>query len=149
VTELSEVLSGVRHLAIDTAPFIYLVESHSQFAPVIRSVVRRAEQGELSLVSSVLTLTEVLTRPFAEGAHDLVDSYRELLLGSPHLQIWAVDTTVAETAARLRADYRLKTPDALQIAVAHEAGCEAFLTNDDRLKRVEEPRILVLSTLTP
>ncbi len=38
-------------------------------------------------------------------------------------------------------------PDALQVAVALEAGCEAFLTNDAALKRVTALRILVLDEL--
>ena len=68
MTTLSEGLSGIRSLAVDTAPFIYLVESHPQFAPIMRGVIRHAERGELSLVTSVLTLTEVLTLPLAKGA---------------------------------------------------------------------------------
>jgi predicted nucleic acid-binding protein len=43
----------------------------------------------------------------------------------------------------------LRLPDALQIAVALEAGCEAFLTNDLTLKRVVELRVLVLDDLEP
>ena len=31
---------------------------------------------------------------------------------------------------------RLRAPDASQLAVAQQAGCEAFLTNDSRLSRV-------------
>lgn len=41
----------------------------------------------------------------------------------------------------------LRTPDALQIAAALVAGCEAFLTNDAGLKRVTELRVLVLDEL--
>ena len=41
----------------------------------------------------------------------------------------------------------MRLPDALQLAVALQEGCEAFLTNDPRLKRVAEPRVLVLDEL--
>ena len=50
-------------------------------------------------------------------------------------------------AAGFRARYHLLLPDALQIAVALEAGCEAFLTNDLTLKRVTDLRVLVLDEL--
>jgi predicted nucleic acid-binding protein len=41
----------------------------------------------------------------------------------------------------------MKTPDALQIAVACQAGCEAFLTNDRALRRVTDINVLVLADL--
>ena len=41
----------------------------------------------------------------------------------------------------------MRLPDALQIAVAIQEGCEAFLTNDRRLARVAELRVLLLDDL--
>ncbi|MCC5664290.1 hypothetical protein LC653_10260 [Nostoc sp. CHAB 5784] len=43
--------------------------------------------------------------------------------------------------------YNLQLPDALQVAAAIIAGCEAFLTNDAALKRVTELRVLVVCEL--
>jgi predicted nucleic acid-binding protein len=145
VTALLAALAGVRRLAVDTAPFIYLVEGHPRFGPQVRSVVERAEKGDLVLVSSVLTLTEVLTLPFDKGATEVAGAYKALLLQTPYLRLEPIGPKVAERAAQLRARHRLKTPDAIQLAVAQEAGCEAFLTNDRDLRRVETPAVLVLS----
>jgi len=47
----------------------------------------------------------------------------------------------------LRAQYSLTLLDALQIAAALSAGCEALLTNDVRLQRVTELRVIVLAEL--
>ncbi len=63
------------------------------------------------------------------------------------IQTFVISVAAAERAAALRARYHLRLPDALQIAVALEAGCEAFLTNDRALKRVAELRVLVLDEL--
>jgi predicted nucleic acid-binding protein len=41
----------------------------------------------------------------------------------------------------------LKLPDALQIATALVAGCEAFLTNDVQLSRVTKLKIILVSEL--
>jgi predicted nucleic acid-binding protein len=38
-------------------------------------------------------------------------------------------------------------PDALQIAAVLSAGCEAFLTNDKKLKQTAELRVIVLDDL--
>ncbi len=43
---------------------------------------------------------------------------------------------VFERATRLRADHRLKTPDALHLATAMRHSCVEFWTNDDRLNSV-------------
>jgi predicted nucleic acid-binding protein len=145
VTTLLAALDGVRRLAVDTAPFIDLVEAHPEFGPPVRSVIERAEGGDLLLVSSVLTLTEVLTLPFDKGAAEVADAYKALLLQTPYLRLEPIGPQVAERAARLRAQHRLRTPDAIQLAVAQQAGCEAFLTNDRDLRRVDAPAVLVLS----
>ena len=52
---------------------------------------------------------------------------------------------IAINAAQIRARYNLELPDALQIAVALNAKCEAFLTNDLTFKRITELRVLVLN----
>lgn len=66
---------------------------------------------------------------------------------SPHFTLVPIDADVAETAARLRTSYGLRTPDALQISAALTTGCQAFLTNDKKLRRVTELRILVVDEL--
>jgi predicted nucleic acid-binding protein len=63
------------------------------------------------------------------------------------IHLMPITTSVAERAAQLRAQYNLRTPDALHVASALEAACDAFLTNDLGLKRVTELRVLVLDEL--
>ena len=52
---------------------------------------------------------------------------------------------IAERAGRLRGRYKdIKAIDAIQIASAIDVGADAFLTNDKKLKKVEEIKVLVL-----
>lgn len=147
LTTLDAALAGVTALGIDTAPFIYFVESHPSYIDVVREVFRRVDTGTIAGYSSVITITEVLTVPLASKQIQLAADYRSLLLGSRNFIILPIDALVAEKAAELRARYRLRTPDALQIAITTAAGCEAFLTNDRTLRRVTEIRVLVLDEL--
>jgi len=89
----------------------------------------------------------VLVKPLLTADHDLAATYRDLLLHSAEFETLPLDQPIAEHAADLRARYNLQTPDALQIAAALRDGCQAFLTNDLRLKRVTELRVLVLDEL--
>ena len=98
-------------------------------------------------ITSVITLGEVLVQPLIRGDTRLQTEYRDLLLHSETLQTLPIDSLAAEAAAGLRAPYRIRMPDALQIAIALGAGCEAFLTNDTAVRRVTELRVLVLDEL--
>jgi predicted nucleic acid-binding protein len=145
--KLDDALNGVRSLAFDTAPLIYFVERNPTYLDVMRTIVQLVDSGRLAGFSSVVTLTEVLTYPKRVGNKEIENEYRSLLIRSRNFVLIGIDPTIAESAADLRVRYRLRTPDALQIAAALEAGCQGFLTNDRSLKRVDEIRVLLLEEL--
>lgn len=147
MTKLDAALAGVTRLGFDTAPVIYFIEAHPQYDALVTEVFQRVTDGVLSGFTSVITLAEVLVHPFRHEDAGLQKEYRDLLLHSDHFQTVSIDPDTAERAAELRARYNVRTPDALQIATALAAGCEAFLTNDPVFKRVTELRVLVLDEL--
>ena len=148
LVNLNQVLLGVRKLGFDTPPFIYLIERHPTYLQVVRDIFARLDAGFLTGYSSVITLIEVLSQPKRTGNIAVERAYSEFLLNSAHLSLLRVDEAIADRAADLRARYNLRTPDAIQLATAIHAGCQAFLTNDLALRRVTDLRVLVLSTLT-
>lgn len=145
--KISDALSGVRSLGIETAPFIYFVEQHPTYIDRMRAIFQQVNQGTPQVVTSVITLTEVLVMPIQTGHTRYEQEYRDMLLNTAYITTLPVSAAMAERAGHLRAQYRLRTPDALHIATALEAGCQAFLTNDRDLKRVRELRVLVLDEL--
>ena len=147
MNSLPEPLREVRRLGFDTAPVIYFVEAHPEYDSQITPIFERIEQGELEGVTSVITLLEVLVQPIRLNRIDLVSRYRQLLLDSERFSTLPITVEISEVAAELRARYNLRTPDALQVATALVRRCEAFLTNDTRLKRVAEIRVLTLDDL--
>ena len=58
-----------------------------------------------------------------------------------------IDQTASRKAAQLRANYNLSLTDALQLAVAIDANCDAFLTNDGELKRVVELNVIIMGEM--
>jgi predicted nucleic acid-binding protein len=145
--KLDDALTGVDRLGFDTAPVIYFVEAHPRYDALVTAIFQRIAAGVLRGVTSVITLTEVLIHPLRQGNQHLGDEYRSLLLTSGDFQTLPITADIAEQAAALRARYGLRTPDALQIATVLAAGCAALLTNDVRLQRVTELRVLVLDEL--
>jgi predicted nucleic acid-binding protein len=142
-----EPLREVRRLGFDTAPMIYFVEAHPEYDAQITPIFERIEQDELEGITSVITLLEVLVQPIRLNCIDLASRYRQLLLESERFSVLPITVEIAELAADPRARYNLRTPDALQVATALAHRCEAFLTNDARLKRVAEIRVLTLEEL--
>ena len=140
-------LAGVRRLGIDTAPIIYLVEAHPTYDVLVRTIFQEISGGRIEGITSVITLGEVLVQPLRRGNEELRRRYRHQLLHSGGLATVRITAATAELAARLRATCGMLLPDAIQIAVALSQGCEAFLTNDRRLARVAELRVLVLDDL--
>ena len=145
--KIQDALREVKLLGVETSPFIYFVERHPTYIDRIRAIFRLVDVGALSVVTSVITLTEVLVMPIEQANQTYQQTYREMLLNAESIALQSVSITIAEQAAYLRAAYRLRTPDALHLATAITTGCQAFLTNDKALKRVTEIPVLVLDEL--
>ena len=134
-------------MALDTAPLIYYIEEHSTYLPQIDPFFEAIARGEVRVVTSTVTLLEVLVQPLRQGNLSVVERYRRILLDVAGLRTVAVTTAVAEEAARLRATYRLSPPDAFQLATAITEGATAILTNDLRLPPLNTPQLLILDEL--
>jgi predicted nucleic acid-binding protein len=133
-----------QRVCLDTAPFIYLIEEHRKYLPLVEPLFRIISAGESEAVTSTVTLIEVLVRPLRQGEIQIAQSYKEILLHSRGLTVHPLSSPIAEKAAELRAKYVIRTPDAIQLATGILAGAKSFVTNDARLKRITEINVLVL-----
>lgn len=115
----------------DTCVVIYRVEQHTPWAERITGQLQRIE-GPLALHVSPLVAMECRVGPLKSGHEELLARYDQFFR-HPRLQWQELDRGVFELATQLRAQHRLKTPDALHLACAVQAGCDQFWTNDGRL----------------
>ena len=139
---------GVGPVALDTSIFIYLIEEAPEWLSLVRSIFASATNGERVLVTSELTLLEVLVVPYRTGDLSLAERYEALLTRSRGLTMVNIERNQLRAAAQLRARYKLRTPDALQVAAALTARCSTFLTNDRRLPQIGGLRVVQLSDLS-
>jgi len=119
---------------LDANFFIYVLEAVEPWARAAGEVLRALDRGDLSAVTSELSLAECLVKPLELGLSEIADAYRSFLKDHRFLTIGPVTREVLVEAARLRALSRIKLPDAIHAATALQKGCSSFLTNDDRLK---------------
>lgn len=124
---------------VDTAPWIYLLEDHPIFAPKFAVLFEAAAAGEVELALSTIALAEVLTGPCKVGQTTLAKRFETVL---NTYRIVPVTVPIASLAAQLRAQYRLKLPDALQLATALEIGAAALVTHDRDFSAVQGLQVL-------
>lgn len=132
--------------AVDTALFIYLIEEDARYLETIRPLFVQADRGERELVTSAITLLEVLVVPYRAGNLGLAERYEALLTRARGVRLVEPDRAQLRAAAQLRSLHgSLRTPDALQLAAALGGGCRALVTNDRRFPRVAGLEIVQLS----
>jgi predicted nucleic acid-binding protein len=132
---------------IDTSPLIYYIEENPQYLRFLRRFFLANEEYGYFFISSVITLMEVLVLPLRYKENELVQKYETILTNSKAIKLIAIDDEIAKVSARLRAEYSLKTPDAIQLATAVVYSADTFLTNDKRLKTVKEINVVTLDEL--
>jgi len=120
-------LSQGATVLVDTAPIIYVLEDHPTLAPRFAGLFVAEAEGAVHILISTITLAEVLAGPYRQGQDALAQRFERALRRYAMLP---VTPEIAAAAARLRARYSLKLPDALQLATALESGAQALVTHD-------------------
>lgn len=92
-------------------------------------------------------MTELLVQPYRDGDERRVNEFYALLSTYPNLDWVAPGMETADLGARLRAEHRLRTPDALQAACAVHTQATGMITNDPVFKRVDAFETAVLDQL--
>ncbi|MGA9800446.1 MAG: type II toxin-antitoxin system VapC family toxin [Terriglobales bacterium] len=127
----------------DTNLFIYLLEDYGRLSKAVvelrRNMLVRGDQ----LLTSALTLGEILVKPAEEGNDELCRKYEEAITRVS--LVLPFDLKAARLYASIRCDRSVRAPDAVQLACAAGAVVDLFVTNDRRLqkKRVEGIQFIV------
>lgn len=127
-------------MLVDTAPWIYLLEENPVFATKFAGLFEAASRGDVELALTTVTLAEILTGPYKTGQATLAKRF-EAVLGT--YRVVPLTTSIASLAAQMRAQYRLKLPDAVQLASALEIGAAALVTHDRDFSAVQGLPVLV------
>ena len=133
---------------VDTQILIYSIEQIAPYSDLLVPMWEASDSGELEIATSELTLMEALAGPMKTGDRRLVKAYDELL-NSADLTLVPIDRKVLLSAAKLRVQTPLKTPDAIHAATALCIGCSAFITNDAAFRTVRSLPVQILNDCCP
>lgn len=133
-----------QRIGLDTNVFIYFLDDHPRYGAWCASLFELIERGQNAAVTSTVTLLELLVQPYRDQKDELAQKI--FALTSTYLNIEWVSLTMnlADRAAELRAHYRLRTPDAIQLATANGCNAMRFYGNDYGLRRVKEIECVIV-----
>lgn len=132
-----------RSCFLDSMVFIYFFEGFVPKEPLLKLLFSRIESGVNLGYTSLITLSEVLVKPYQKKDNEIVNEYIRFFREFPHLTILPINQVLSIHAAKLRAQHRLKTPDAFQVALALEYQIDGFITSDREI-RISQPSIFYL-----
>lgn len=138
---------------LDTNFFIGAVEGESgELHRATWHLLSMGEQGGIDLVTSALSVAELLVKPLELELQELAATYVEMLEPGTNkgLTVIPVDQEILILAAHIRKDDRaIKLPDAIHLATAERENCSLILTDDQRLisKRPKLCRPIVAETI--
>lgn len=102
-----------KKVCIDTAPFIYYMERHPTYEPIVKPIFKNIEVGKIEAIATNITLLEVLVHSYRTGNEKLARQYRDILLNAEGLMTFEVTHKISVKASKLRAEYSIRTPDAI------------------------------------
>jgi predicted nucleic acid-binding protein len=115
----------------DTNLFIYLFEDYGALSKATTELRKKMLARGDQLLTSTLTLGEILVKPVERGDMALCAKYEAAITTAS--VVLPFDIKAAKVYASLRCDRALRAPDAVQLACGAAAGIDLFVTNDHRL----------------
>lgn len=126
-------------LVLDSAPIIYWFEDRAGFAERFEPVFSLQAAGRVRFAVTTIATAEVLSGPFKTHDHACASRYRATM---ESWRIVELTADLAEAAARLRAQFKLKLPDAIQVASALAINADALVTHDRDFSGIAGLRVI-------
>jgi predicted nucleic acid-binding protein len=135
----------MKRIFFDTNIFIYMFEglepNRSRLLEIRRRMIERGDR----IVTSAMTLGEVLVKPTKLGQTSLIEQYDRAIRTTA--EVIGFDAQVAWRYATLRATHNIRNADAIQLACAAHSGVDLFITNDVQLHKLDVPGIGFIAPL--
>lgn len=128
-------------LALDSNIFIYHFEANplyiSYTTHIFNTLINKSNTG----ITSIISLIETLSYPSPKTVLDQIEESFKTL---PNFTMYDINQEIAIQAAQIRRNYKIRLPDAVQLATALYAKADIFVTNDSKLQGFNEIKIVQL-----
>ena len=145
--DLKKLLFHHNNISLDSCVFIYHFEGSGKYSKITFNLFKSIENGNTTANCSTLVLSEVLVLPYKLGKYDIAKEYEFLIKTFPNINLIPVSSDIAARSAIIRSKYNLPTPDSIHLANALTARCSLFITNDSKLKKIDDIEVICLEEL--
>ena len=135
----------MKRIFFDTNIFIYMFEGLEPDRSRLIAIRRRMLERGDKVVTSAMTLGELLVKPTKLGQTSLIEQYDRAVRSTA--DVIAFDAQVAWRYATLRSTHNIRNADAIQLACAAHFGVDLFITNDKQLHKMDVPGIGFITPL--
>jgi predicted nucleic acid-binding protein len=129
-------ITGLKSVSLDSSVLIYHLEKVAPYCEMTQHLIKVIAAESIFCTISALSVTELLVKPYRLKDIEKVRLFENFIQSLPGTEIQSVDYAIAKLAASIRADYNIRTPDAILISTAFNAGAQCFITNDTALKKI-------------
>lgn len=138
------ILGKNENIGIDTSIFIYHLEDIEPYSELTEALLSNVSRGKNNAIISSVVLIELLVKPLQDKNFNIANSIEKFLDDLPNSKILPVDLEIARKSAYIRSKYNILIPDAIHIATAIAGNSSLFVTNDIRLKKIDEIEVITL-----
>lgn len=135
-SKFSKDIENINIICPDSSILIYHLEDIKPYSDLTEMLIMSISCDILKALISTISITELMTKPYSEGDMKKIFIFKRFIQSLPSTEIIPPDFVIAQEAARLRGQYRLKTPDAILLATVIQKGGHAFITNDIHFKKI-------------
>jgi predicted nucleic acid-binding protein len=138
-------ISEFKSIGIDTNIFIYFFEQNPRFGTSAEKIFRSLADNEIRCSTNIIALTELLA--FKGLSEKAVKDIERRLYDVPNLQVSEVNREIAIKAAKIRRNYGFRLADSLQLATAIVNKVGVYVSNDLKLKKFKELKVISLDEI--
>lgn len=123
-------------VCVDAGVLVGWVADDPEVAHLVAPLFELADQGQVRLMASTMSLMEVLVVPYKMRRWQLAEQCASALVDSPGIELIDAGPAVLQAAARLHAISEAHARDAIHLATALTCGCGFFLTTNREVPEV-------------
>lgn len=136
-----QALERLKFIGLDSNIFSYQFHQNPVFGPITKKIFDLLSSNKLQATTSFITLIEILS---VKTSPSKIKGLQELFLSTPNLTVSEINLEISLEAARIRRRYSFRSPDAIQLATAISLKTKAFISNDEKLKRFKQLKVILL-----
>ena len=130
-------MNGIR-ACIDTNVFLNVLYKETPYYKHSKEVLLAIESGVLEGIIPTLVISEVLTGFYVDKRDKDASGFLSAILTNENFRVVPLSLDIAVSSAIIRANTRLKLPDAMVLATAVQLRADFLVSNDEGFPEVHQ-----------